>query len=278
MKKLYIVLAAALAFATVSCDRTNPYKGEGSFVTFNCNSSMTYSEAAGTFTLPIRAIGEHGAFTATVSGVDGTAISGQHYQIIEPANGVLQFDAADTLKYVTVKLNKVEGYVDPGRWTFDVTIDNASGGVERGARRTVGVTITDADHPLNAFIGSWTATVTANWGDVYVFDLKVQADANDITKLWFYDLCAYMGQNGFHGPAYGVCSDDLMSITIPKGQSSGYYASNYGENVVYWGLGDTDIVFVDNGDGTISTTGGWGSHISQGWFELYPNAVTFTRK
>lgn len=278
MKKIYLAFAAVVALALVACNRTDPYKGAGSFVTFNCNTSMSVREDAGTLVLPIRAIGKHDAFSVTVSGVDGTAKNNTHYKIVEPASGVINFEAADTLKTVTIELIKIDGYVDPGKVEFTVNIDNATSGISRASRRSVAVTVTDADHPLKNFIGAWTAHVVANWGDEYDFNLIVSADDNDITKLWFYNLCAYMGGNGYKGPCFGICSDDLSTITIPKGQSTGYYSDKYGENVVYWGVGDTDIVFVDNGDDTISTTGGWGSHISQGWFQLYPDAVTFTRQ
>ncbi len=274
MKKIYLALAAFAILALASCNRTDPYKGEGSFVTFNCDNTLTIGEDAGTFKLPIRAIGEHGVFSVTVSGVDGTAKSNTHYKIVEPASGVLNFEAADTVKNVIVELYKIDGYVDPGKWNFTVNIDNATAGLSRGARRSVDVTITDSDHPLNAFIGTWTSHVVAHWGDVYDFNLIIQADDNDINKLWFYNLCAYMGMNGFRGPAYGTASEDLTTITIPKGQAVGY------SNVVYWGLGATDIVVVDNGDGTITIPGGWGSNVggTTSWYELYDGPVTFTRK
>ena len=111
MKKLYIAIAAvSMLFAFASCDRTDPYlyngnpidpsKGEGSYVTFGGDPAITIREDAGSFTIPVRVLGSHGDFSVTINAVDGTAKNNKHYKIAEPATGVLEFSAADTVKIV----------------------------------------------------------------------------------------------------------------------------------------------------------------------------------
>ena len=282
MKNLYIASAAiALLFAAASCDRTDPYIGGNSFVTFSCDGTLSVSEDAGTVSIPIRVIGEHGDFTATVSSVDGTAVSNTHYKMVEPASGVLSFSAADSVKFVVLELYRIEGYVEPGKVDFSVNIDNATGGIERGSRRSVAITVTDADHPLKHFIGTWTGTVEDYFDGPTQFAVVVESDANDITKLNFYDMCPYLGSYGYRGPVVGVCSEDLMTMTIAAEQPIGY------DGVSMTGFDGTlcDIIITANPDEDTITiqTDYWGCHVdgyepSSGWYSLYIGPATLTRK
>ena len=282
MKNLYIASAAiALLFAAASCDRTDPYIGGNSFVTFSCDGTLSVSEDAGTVSIPIRVIGEHGDFTATVSSVDGTAVSNTHYKMVEPASGVLSFSAADSVKFVVLELYRIEGYVEPGKVDFSVNIDNATGGIERGSRRSVAITVTDADHPLKHFIGTWTGTVEDYFDGPTQFAVVVESDANDITKLNFYDMCPYLSSYGYRGPVVGVCSEDLMTMTIAAEQPIGY------DGVSMTGFDGTlcDIIITANPDEDTITiqTDYWGCHVdgyepSSGWYSLYIGPATLTRK
>lgn len=282
MKNLYIVSAAvALLVAAASCDRTDPFIGGNSFVTFSCDGSLSVVEDAGRITIPVRVIGEHGDFTATISSVDGTAVSNTHYKMLEPASGVLNFSAADSVKNVVLELFHIEGYVEPGKVNFKVNIDNATGGIERGSRRTVSVTITDADHPLKHFIGTWVGTAEDYWDGPTSFAIVVEPDANDITKLNFYDLCPYLGSYGYRGPTVGVCSEDLMTMTLAAEQPIGYDGvsmTGFDGNLV-------DIVITGTEDGSTITVQNdyWGCHAdgeqpSGGWYSLYIGPATFTRQ
>jgi hypothetical protein len=238
MKKIYFVLAAVLAFGAISCDRTNPYRGEASFVTFSCETSYSLREDAGSFTLPIRVIGQHGSFSVTVSGEDGTAKNNTHYTILEPASGVLTFEATDSLKYVRFGVNRIPGYVEPGSVEFKVNIDNATSGIERGSRSTVNVTITDADHPLADLIGAWTVTgwdATNSTGGMAkkTYTMNLSAYDGDITRLWC-DGINYMPKDATIAsvvsmyPVYGIVSEDHATISFPTEQEGGNLGSNNG--------------------------------------------------
>lgn len=282
MKNLYIASAAiALLFAAASCDRTDPFIGGNSFVTFSCDGTLSVSEDAGTLSIPVRVIGEHGDFTATVSSVDGTALSNTHYKMVEPASGVLNFAASDSLKYVVIELTHLAGYIEPGKWNFTVNIDNATGGIERGSRRSVAVNILDADHPLKHFIGTWVGTAEDYFYGPTAFAIVVEPDANDITKLNFYDLCPSLATANAHGPTVGVCSEDLMTMTLAAEQPIGY------EGVSMTGFDGTlcDIIITANPeeDSITIQTDYWGCHVdgyepTSGWYSLYMGPATFTRQ
>ena len=281
MKRLYIISAAfALLVAAASCDRTDPFIGGNPFVTFSCDGTLNVVEDAGTFTIPVRAIGEHGDFTVTVSSVDGTAISNTHYKMVEPASGVLNFTAADTLKNVVVELTHIPGYIEPGKWDFTLNIDNATGGLDRGSRRSVAVNILDADHPLKHFIGTWVGTAESYFDGPTNFAIVVEPDANDITKLNFYDLCPYVGGYGYRGPVVGTCSEDLMTMTLAC-------PTNLGDDVEMTGFDGTlcDIVITGTEDGSTITIQNdyWGAHVegyepSAGWYSLYMGPASFNRQ
>ncbi len=282
MKNLYIASAVlALLVAAVSCDRTNPYMGGNPFVTFSCEATLSIAEDAETLVIPVRAIGEHGDFTVTVSSVDGTAVSNTNYKMVEPASGVLNFAAADSVKNVVLELIHIPGYVEPGKWDLTVNIDNATGGMDRGSRRSVAVNILDADHPLKHFIGTWVGTAEDYFDGPTSFAIVVEPDANDITKLNFYDLCPYLGSYGYRGPTVGVCSEDLMTMTLAAEQPIGYDGvsmTGFDGNLV-------DIVITGTEDGSSITIQNdyWGCHAdgeqpSGGWYSLYIGPATFTRQ
>lgn len=282
MKNLYIVSAAiALLFTAASCDRTNPFMGGDSFVTFSCDGTLNVQEDAGRIMIPVRAIGEHGDFTVTVSSVDGSAISNTHYKMVEPASGVLNFTAADSLKNVVVELTHIAGYIEPGKWDFKLNIDNATGGLERGSRRTVSVNILDSDHPLKHFIGTWVGVAEDYFDGPTSFEILVEPDANDVTKLNFYNLCPYLASYDYRGPTVGVCSEDLMTMTLAAEQPIGY------EGVSMTGFDGSlcDIIIsADPDEDTITIQNDyWGCHAdseepSGGWYSLYMGPATFTRK
>lgn len=282
MKNLYIASAVlTLLVAAASCDRTDPFIGGTPFVTFSCEANLSIQEDAGTLLIPVRALGEHGDFTVTVSSVDGTAVSNTNYRMVEPASGVLNFTAADTLKNVVVELVHIPGYVEPGKWDFTLNIDNATGGMDRGSRRSVAVNILDADHPLKNFIGTWVGTAEDYFDGPMGFAIIVEPDANDITKLNFYDLCPYLGSYGYRGPAVGVSSEDGTTITIASEQPTGY------DGVSFTGFDGNlcDIIVTGSEDGSSITIQNdyWGCHAdgevpSGGWYSLYMGPATFTRQ
>lgn len=282
MKRLYIISAAfALLVAAASCDRTDPFIGNTSFVTFSCEATLTVMEDAESLLIPVRAIGEHGDFTVTVSNIDGTALNNTHYKIVEPTSGVLNFSASDTLKNVVVELYHIAGYIAPGKVDFTMNIDNATGGLDRGSRRSVKVNITDADHPLKPFIGTWVGTHDSYFDGPTNFEIIVEADANDVNKLIFFDLCPYLASYGYRGPAEGEYDEESQTISIAAEQPVGYD----GVSITGFDGNLCDIIVSANAEANTMTieSNYWGCHAdgeepSGGWYSLYIGPATFTRK
>lgn len=274
MKRLAILFAViAVALAAISCDRAEPYRyagqaGYSAFVTFDGETAVSFVEDAGVVEVPIRLIGEHAkAVSVSVSAKDSTAKNGTHYTLVEPVDGVLTFEPTDSVKVVKVSLVHVDGYVDPGRVVFQLNIDNVTGGLTIGSRRCTTVTIADAEHPLKAFIGTWTQHVVDYWSDEYDLNIVISADQNDIMTLNITGLIPYMFSNYKPLGCVGIGTEDYKKVIIEGGQPTGYSASSL--PVVYTNPNGGNIEMEDNGDDTISIITPWGAGNGQsnGWFD-----------
>ena len=290
MKKIYLLIAvAATLFAGVSCDRTDPYLYGGetektSFVTLDQESSVSVVEDEGTFTVAVRVVGTHKKFTVALDVKDDTAIKGTHYDLVDPADGQLVFGPKESVKNITFSLTRIPGYVDPGRVEFSMSLASATEGITIGNRSNLSVTITDADHPLKNFIGTWTAHVVDDWGDNYDLAVGVTADANDLMTLHFSGLAPWLASQGYNmATAAGTSSEDMKTITIDKDQPTGLASG--GVSVVYSGFdesgNDVDILVHDNGDDTITLDAPYIGAYALGtttFYDLYEGPVVLTRK
>ena len=271
MKRFYtILLIAAAALMSFSCDRTDEYVGgEGTpFVTLS-QKAFSVREDAGSFTIPIRVVNGNGsAFKVTVSAVDGTAVNGTHYSIIAPATGIVDFGAEDEIQTVTIGLTHIPDYVEPGSVNFSLKLQTATGGVAVGASNTASVTITDADHPLADLIGAWTAhgwDANGNAGNMTetTYTMNLSAYDGDVTKLYcdgINNMPNVMKGYGFTFPlVYCDVSDDKSTLSFPTGQPGADLGSSNGgvleltsgyTNNGYYIKDIEAIVFTKQDDGT----------------------------
>lgn len=275
------ILALSLGVLVLaSCDRKEEFIGFFPYVVFDCSSVYTLSESDGSFTLPVRLMNPDGnPFSVTILTEDGTAVSGTHYYISDPETGVLNFAPGDTLKYVTVAVNYIDGYVEPGKVDFSLSLGQATGGVSLGAFRSVGVLINDADHPLSSLIGAWTAVCydanspAGSGGTKLEYTMNLSAVDGDVTKLScdkispIYDMLGgYLIQAD---PAICSVSEDRSTLTFDYGQEIiAFSAGNGGQCILGggcsttgsggagWYIGDSDVVFELQADGSyVNTTG-----------------------
>lgn len=246
MKRIYtILLIAAAALVSFSCDRTDDYafgdvgedgNGVSAFVTLS-QTSFTVNEDAGSLQVPVRVVHPKGkAFKVTVSYTENTAQMGKHFTFVEPETGVLEFEATDTLKYITFGLKRIEGYVEPGNVSFDFALTAATNGVELGSSVKGSVVINDADHPLAPLIGAWTAHgYNAQSNSSYAetsYTMHLSAYDGNIHRLYcdaINQLPIQMKGYGYtFPPVYCDVSDDLKTLSFPTGQKGGDLGSSNG--------------------------------------------------
>lgn len=170
-------------------------------------------------------------------------------------------------KSVSVEVGESDITITPANNTiftgdkkFYLVISSNSSGYRISANKKLLVTISDDEHPLKAWIGTYNVAAASygdpgNWDESWtVITAPVEGD---VTQLSFTGVGA-----GGSGPIFGTLDKDALTITFAKGQNLGdVYA--YGDVEVWWGFDDltldqnVDITGTLNIDGTI-TIDNWG--------------------
>ena len=233
-------MVAALA----SCNKELTFNHHSFISMYGGNQSV--AEDVGNVTIPVSLYNNKDGATITVKCTDGTAVSGTNYQLVEPASGVINAAAGDTLKKIVVKIIDRPGIFD-GNLAFNVSIDSQTEGVEVGAHDNIFVTIKDNDHPLVDMFGEYTmqaVSMNSNGGLSYPsWTVNVSAYDGNVTRLWFSNL-TYFTATAYHSytgdcPVYGVVSEDKKTITFPFPQTSGTLEA--------WGIDDAAYTFGHTG-------------------------------
>ncbi len=274
MKKIYLIAAALLLVASVSCSRKVEYTSIP-FVYFP-SSSMSVYEDAGVIDIPVKAVSDV-AFTLTFETSDGektdqaTGIKvpngkkGVDYDIEDNEAAIIRFNAGESEKSIRVRIVDFPGVLTGNK---DFTINMVSSGNEvcKGGFSYCKVTIIDNDHPLKSILGeyaatdsegsAWTITLAAdpdNWNSVFI-DGIVPAFAGN-----------YVGQ-GLRHYVPGTVSDDLSNISVVLGYR---LPDKYnGHDIDIWGYDGTYIY----GSGTLAfekTENGYKLDGTKGFAAIY---------
>ena len=274
MKTLFkSILALSLGVLVLaSCDRKEEFIGFFPYVVFDGASSYSLSESAGSFSVPVRLMNADGnPCSVTITTKDGSAVSGTHYYISDPETGVLNFAAGETLKYVTVAVNHIDGYVEPGKVDFSIGLGQATGGVQLGASNTIEVIVNDAEHPLSALIGAWTAVCydadspAGSGATKYEYTINLSPVDGDVTKLAcdkispIYDILGgYLLQAD---PAICTVAEDKSTLTF-----------DYGQTIIAFSAGNGGQCVLGGGCATTGSSGtGWYINYNDVVFELQPD-------
>lgn len=224
MKKIILLLNIFALSLLVACNPNEyaAFDDKDAFVAFD-GASYSISEQGGSISIPVTLASVAGIeTTVTVSGVDGTAKAGVNYNIKN--GGKLTFNASTRTANVEVEIIDLAGDYT-GDLKFTLSFSDL-GGVNAGNRATATVTISDEDHPLSAILGDYVASGTSYWYGPQQWELKLKKDANDDTKVWFWNLFGSAGWADDSTMFYGVVSSDKKTITIPLGQGTEYKYSN----------------------------------------------------
>lgn len=287
-----IMAGAAIVLAAASCGRLESFDHQ-TFATFN-EVDYSVDETVGQVKVGVSLYNPTKSETKiTVKAVDGKAVNGTDYEIVSPASGVLTFAPGQGEQDVIIGIKNNEG-VFTGTLDFALELVSATTGVTVGNLGTASFIIKDLDHPLAAFIGSWTADVRSyDWGpqnggiSYYTLNVTILADENDetYTKLIIQNLEPYFASNGVtaangYNIYEGVVNEAKNQLTLPMGQPIGY------KNVVLVGINNTDldtatgysdIIMNLNADGTLTIPNGYGSY-ADGFYECLNGPITLTKK
>lgn len=283
---ILFVAAAVTLLLAASCNRKVDYQFEKYATLYH--SSFTVAENAGELRIPVLVKNTKGAdVQVSVKIAEGTAVEGVDYEVVSPANGVLSFSGdTDSLDVVINLLTPALGEFT-GAKNFNVSVASATEGVGVGLISNAKVTIDDIDHPLAAWIGSWTGELVGFFGNwpkgATTFTVSADPEGDP-----FSDLIVSGGINPYFVAAAGANPDfsakvDGNQLIIYAEQPCGY------SDVVLLGFDAADpnaasaydhARFQLQEDGTLVVLTAYGAYTPSGggFYEIYLGGAVFTKK
>ena len=282
---ILFVAAAVTLLLAASCNRKVEYQYEKYATLYH--SSFTVAENAGELRIPVLVKNTKGAdVQVSVKIAEGSAEEGVDYEVVSPANGILSFSGdTDSLDVVINLLTPALGEFT-GAKNFTVSVASATEGVGVGLISNANVTIDDIDHPLAAFIGSWTGEMVGMFGNwpKGPSTITVTADPNGDP---FTDLIFDGGINPYFVAAIGAnpsftAKVDGNTVTVLAEQPMGY------SDVVHLGFDHADpdaassydhARFELQEDGTLVQLNAFGAYTpsGSGFYEIYLGGAVFTK-
>jgi hypothetical protein len=286
-RNIFLFVAAALTLLlSASCNRKIEYQFEKYATLYS--SSFSVAENAGELRIPVLVNNTKGAdVQVSVKVADGKAVAGVDYELVSPANGILSFSGnTDSLDVVLKIFDSFLGEFT-GTKDFSVSIASATDGVTVGQLSNATVAIDDVDHPLAAFIGSWTGNMIGmfgNWpGGASTITISADPNGDPFTDLIFDGginpyFVAAIGAN----PSFSAKVDGNI-VTVGAEQPMGY------SDVVLLGFDNADpnaAEYYDDAhfelmeDGTLVQLNAFGAYTPSGggFYEIYLGGAVFTKK
>ena len=282
---ILFVAAAVTLLLAASCNRKVDYQYEKYATLYH--SSFTVAENAGELRIPVLVKNTKGAdVQVSVKIAEGSAVEGVDYEVVSPANGILSFSGdTDSLDVVINLLTPALGEFT-GAKNFNVSVASATEGVGVGLISNANVIIDDIDHPLAAWIGSWTGELEGFFGNwpkgATTFTVSADPEGDP-----FSDLIVSGGINPYFVAAAGANPDfsakvDGNQLIIYAEQPCGY------SDVVLLGFdaADPDAAsaydharFQLQEDGTLVVLTAYGAYTPSGggFYEIYLGGAVFTK-
>ena len=287
--KRNIILFVAAAFALLSmasCNRKVEYQFDTYATLYH--SSFTVKEDAGEYSIPVLIQNAKGGdLQVAVNIAEGKAVEGVDYEVISPVNGILSFSGETDSLAVVVKIFDTFVGEFTGTKDFTVSISPATEGLTMGTISSARVMIDDLDHPLAAWIGSWTGEMTGYFGNwpkaATTFTVSADPDGDP-----FSDLIVSGGINPYFVAAAGANPDFSAKVVdnqlvVAAEQPCGY------SDVVLLGFNAPDPNSADSydharfemqQDGTLVQANAFGAYTpgGGGFYEIYLGGAVFTKE
>jgi hypothetical protein len=259
MKKIINRITFVLAAVTllVSCEADYiMFDSSKSFVAFP-SKTTSISEAGGQVAIPVYVVALKGSPSVTVDfDFDATdlanpAVEGEDFTLVN-ASQTLTFSQG--WGYDTIWIQPINNDIFTGNKAFKITLTSNSQNYQFGANQTNTVTIVDDEHPLKAWIGSYSVTA-ASYGNPGAWDEAWTATTESVEGD-LSSLSITINTGSGDGTAFLATLDtDEMTITIAPGTDVG---DVYGYGPTLWYVGDfsymdteSSIVGTIDNDGTI---------------------------
>lgn len=266
LKSIYVSLltVGALSFTSCNVNDVPKFSDSDAFVAFT-NPTMSVGENKGTLDIPV--------LLSSLSGISTTvdfeiiaegataAVEGTHYTLAN-ASRTLSFTKEAPTQVIT--LNIIDNETFNGDVKLSIVLKNPAD-VNLGSSKTCNVTIEDDEHPLLFILGSFTATGKSYYNGDSEWQLTIEKDVEDLSKVWIGNLVP--GTGGTSLKVYGTVNAEKTEIHIPVKQDiaksssyphillEGFYGEEGDENIPTGGY----ITGIIAEDGTITIQDWFGS-------------------
>lgn len=257
INRITFVLAAVALLVSCEADYVM-FDSSKNFVAFP-SKATSISEAGGQVAIPVYVVALKGSpaitvdFEIDVTDIANPAIEGEDFNIINSSN-TLSFPSG--WGYDTIWIQPINNDIFTGNKAFKVNLTSNSQSYQFGANKTNSVTIIDDEHPLKAWIGTYSVAA-ASYGSPGSWDeswtIKTESVEGDLSSLQITILATDYGGPG--DPFLATLDTDEMTITIGPGTEIG---DCYGYGSTLWYVGDfatldreSSIVGTIEEDGTI---------------------------
>lgn len=293
-RTLNIISVAMLLTFVVSCGRKMGFE----YTSYVSLESVSYSvdEDVELLTIPVKVYNSNGGeVQVKVFTEDGKAKEGTNYSIVSPVSGVLSLAAGETEGVIVVNIVNIDDPDPDGTLDFSVKIASVEGSsTPVGGCNEAKVRINDLNHPLRAFIGTWSGSITEYQGTPTSITINILPFEGDETfnKLMIYDLDPYWASNGYSAEkgfniVQAVGNPDKTSITVEPeqiivddpdaGLSMALYAFELKPEGIYMG---NNITLAINDDGALVIKNAYGciNNVDDLIYSLYEAGAVLTKK
>lgn len=286
MKRNIILSALSIiAILLVSCNRKVEYPVE-TYATFY-ETGFNVPETVGEVVVPVLINNPTGAeVQLSVSIQSNDASEGEDYEIVSPASGLLTFSGETDSLAVVINILAHEGEFTGGK-NVNLQLSSLTAGVGVGAYNSCKINIVDLDHPLAAFIGTWTGTMGGMYQSAsYNTSFDIIADEKDetYTKLIFSTgIDPFFHGMGLSSATYSAEAISATEVVVIAEQPNGY------DDVILLGFDAPDpnaasgydhLYFTLQDDGTLKQENAYGAFTpgQGGFYEIYPGGAVFSKQ
>ena len=243
MKKIInrITFVLAAVSLLVSCEADYiMFDSSKNFVAFP-SKATSISEAGGMVAIPVYVVALKGSpaitvdFDFDVTDLANPAVEDVDFTLVNSSK-TLSF--SDGWGYDTIWIEPIDNDIFEGNKTVNIVLESNSLNYQFGANSSLAVTLVDDEHPLKAWIGTYSVTAVSygnpgNWDEAWTaVTTSVEGDLES--------LAITINTGGGGGQTFLATIDtDEMTITIAPGTDVG---DVYGYGPTLWYVGDYSYI------------------------------------
>ncbi len=245
INRITFVLAAVALLVSCEADYIM-FDSSKNFVAFP-SEATSISEPGGMVGIPIYVVALEGApaitvdFDFDITDISNPAVEGTDYTLV---NDSKTLSVSEGWGYDTIWIQPIDNDAFGGTKNFNIVLTSNSQNYEFGAISTNAVEIIDDEHPLQKWIGTYSAVTTTIYYDNFggeTWTVTTAPDPDDVNNLIVTGIGNDPSKNGGYSDVVSVIGAvdlEAKTITFTGGSEVGTHAAFSGPIELY--LGDAD--------------------------------------